>query len=134
MPNFKLEFGKFFEDQDEKLETGKFTRIVIADNLQLAERIAKAMVGEEIYANECLTDPVTVTETEEEPEISSWNEDETWKRIIENMGLSERSIEFIFNSRPKVVVSVPVKTSSGLRYIDHKDTVTEKVGIRLKKN
>jgi hypothetical protein len=131
MPNFKLTFEMFFEDEDTPFNTRHYIRVIVADNLITALKIAEAMVGEEVYAREYLIRPVTVTETEEAPEISAWNENETWSRVLRNMDLTESDVEFLFDTRSRLVASIPVKTSSSWEHEDVKSETTQKVGIHI---
>ncbi|MBI2627293.1 MAG: hypothetical protein HYW77_03600 [Parcubacteria group bacterium] len=133
MPNFQLRFTVYFEDEDESKNTGFYTRIIIADNLNTAQRIGKGMLGEEVNSHEFLSEPLDIRETEEAPDISAWNENITWQRVLNSMNLQEQNVEFIFDTRPRVVGSKPVKTLSGWKYIDDKAEVTQKVGIKIKK-
>ena len=86
MPNFKLIFQEHLRTEFESIDTMKSHRIIVADDLASAERIGRAMLGEEVNACEFLSKLLKVQKTYEPPNLYSWDENATWNRVLKNLG------------------------------------------------
>lgn len=107
MPNFKIIFMKHFEDDDEDLDTGEYSRVIVADNLEIAQKIADAMQGEEVYVNEWLEKILSVKPTDETPNIYSWDDgSHTWKQVLRQLNLREDDVEFILSGSQKIGIKI----------------------------
>lgn len=94
MPNFKLVFQERFIDEFQSVDTTKSCRIIVADDLNSAKRIGKAMLGEEVNASEYLGKLLSVEKTDEPADIYSWDENFTWKQVLKNLGLKEDEVRY----------------------------------------
>lgn len=94
MPNFKLVFREHFRDVFQSVDTQKSHRIIVADDLNSAKRIGEAMLGEEVNASEYLGKLLSVEKTDEPADICSWDENFTWNRVLENLGLKEDGVRY----------------------------------------
>lgn len=111
MKNFKIIFQTYAYDGngDDKV-VGTWERIIVAQDLEWAEKIAKAMRDEEVRDNLYLGDSVIVEETGEDPNINSWDDSDTWSWVIDNLGLDEDQVELIPHpGNPNEVVGIRVK-------------------------
>ncbi|GEM_PF-5596193 len=65
MPNFEIQFVTDFDNGvDSKREATAFARVIVVPSLGWAERIAEAMLGEEVWSAENLGRVVSVKQTE----------------------------------------------------------------------
>lgn len=97
MPNFKLLFEIDFCGEREKVESDMVpvTRIVVADDEKIAERIGQTMVGI-IFPNGVVYKSLSsVQPTPQNPSPRMWNED-LWGMIAIRMGLRFTRDEFDF--------------------------------------
>lgn len=70
-------------------EGSEFGRIIEVQNLAIAERIAEAMIGEEVYAWQYLSKILSVTFTQEKPFISPLCTSHcVWERVLQRLGLT----------------------------------------------
>lgn len=74
-------------------EGSEFGRIIEAQNLAIAERIAEAMIGEEVFAWQYLSEILSVTSlgsfTQEKPFISPLCTSHcVWERVLQRLGLT----------------------------------------------
>jgi len=114
MPNFRLVFMmRFFGliPDEEKgwppFDTSPFSRVIIADDQKMAEKIADAMIGEEVYADERLSRVLSVRETEEEPDIVSFDDgSNTWQQTLKKLGLKKTDIKFALACGKKVGIRI----------------------------
>lgn len=70
-------------------EGSEFGRIIEAQNLAIAVRIAEAMIGEEVYVWQYLSEVLSVTSTQEKPFISPLCTSHcVWERVLQRLGLT----------------------------------------------
>ena len=111
MKNFKIIFQTYTYDAngDEK-PANHWIRIIVAQSLDWAKKIAKAMRDEEVDRELYLSDPVLVEETGEDPDINSLDSAETWSWVIGNLGLDDDDVELVPHpADPKETVGIRVK-------------------------
>ncbi len=111
MRNFKIIFETYILDGNggEK-PAGPWVRIIVAQSLEWAEKIAAAMKDEEVQSGLFLGDPVIVEETGEDPNVNSLDDAETWTWVIGSLGLDDDDVELIHHpSDPKTIVGIKVK-------------------------
>lgn len=83
--------------------TGRVSRVVVVEDLGTAGKIAKAMLGEEVYAREFLGKVVSVKETDKEASLASWDVDRTWQHVLDNLKLVTKDVDFIFSESGKKI-------------------------------
>lgn len=72
----------------EHREGGLFRRVISAQNLDIARKIAEAMLGEEVFRWQYLSKVSSVEQTKEKSPISSFcSEHYTWERVLQGLGL-----------------------------------------------
>lgn len=100
--HFQIIFKTFaVDDKGTAIPTEGFIRIIAAKNRDTAVRIAQAMKGEEIDMQEYLDDATIVEETGEDYDIGSYDNGETWKRVLKNLGWREKDVEWIYSDEDK---------------------------------
>lgn len=110
MPNFELLFRMRVEDDDKSLDTDTFMRVIVADNLEMAQKIAEAMLDEEVYAREYLEYLLSLQPTNEFPDINAWDDGSyTWTRVLKTLGLKKKEIKFVFAKDAKVGITKIVR-------------------------
>lgn len=107
MENFQLLFSTDFEDGIESIiDVGKVSRVIVSENFEMANAIAKAMLGEEVSAHEYLSSLISVEQTSKPPEINAWNVSAVWDRVLENFGLSRNEAILIRNDNKIVGIKL----------------------------
>ena len=111
MKNFKIIFKTYTYDANGNPTVAvPWVRIIVAQSLEWAKKIAIAMRDEEVKGKLYLDEPVIVEETGEDPDINSWDSSETWTWVIDNLGLEEDQVELIPHpGDPDEVVGIRVK-------------------------
>lgn len=94
---FKIIFETYWYDQKtgNKKVVGTWKRIIVAEDLDWAKKIAKAMTDEETVSELYLGDPILIEETGEDPEMNSFDSSESWAQAIDNMGFGDGDFEMI---------------------------------------
>lgn len=105
MPRFELKFtatldtsgeGDYEEREDPRI------RVIAADTGKDARRIGRAMLGEEVECNEWLQRLVSVKATKKAVRLIVWDEQRTWDRVINKLGLKPSEYLFLRSGRKKV--------------------------------
>lgn len=88
MPNFKIVFKLEVKTNNREYREGPtFERIITAQNRRIAKKVAKAMIGEEVYVQQYLSKVQSVTPTDEEPFISPFCTSRcVWDRVLQRLG------------------------------------------------
>ena len=105
MPNFKLTFSLLFNAGHDTAWTGTYTRVIVADSLEIATLIGNGMRGDFVGSHEWLGTLESIEVTNEEPNLGSWDQEGTWKNILESMGLGPDSVRFVFHNGCKVGIA-----------------------------
>ena len=104
---FKLTFNVALFDGFTEQPTDDLERVIMAENLDQAKRIADAMLGEEARAQEHLNFVRKVVETQDEPDMKSFTPEKTWERTIYHLYLSEtENAERILYNGKQVGISI----------------------------
>ena len=94
---FNLTFDTFTIENGVTKESVSFKRIIIADDEKAAERIAQAMINEEVYIlprndrgslSNYILSVASVKPTTGLPVVSSISYEYTWKRVVVSLGLT----------------------------------------------
>jgi len=83
-----LTFASYCDDGAGHTGSSSTTRVVVADDDELARKIGEAMLGEEIAASEHLTEVLSVEETNEDPEVLAWTKEglnQIWSRALRKL-------------------------------------------------
>ncbi|MDP1719045.1 MAG: hypothetical protein Q8L24_01315 [bacterium] len=112
MKRFKLIFKTYVIDSKGKVVWAKgITRVIAAQDHSLAARIAQAMKGEMINLQEYLDDATVVEPTGEDYAMVSCDSRTTWQRVLKNMKLQEKNVEWILGDKNRhEVVGMKIKT------------------------
>lgn len=105
MPNFLLGFKTRYDDGDTVSEDANTVeRVVVATNKDMAEAIAHAMLGEEVWSHEELSRVILVEETTtRETALESWDDGtHVWARLLPKLGYRIEDVEFIAHGGEKV--------------------------------
>lgn len=100
--NFELTFGLAVRTDVRKLrQGGKLQRVISAQGLRIAQKIALAMLGEEVYRGQYLDEVLSVKLTRKKmtPHISTFNHDYTWERVLQALQLQNGDILFVIDSK-----------------------------------
>lgn len=95
MPNFELVFSKSFSCETSGVsETGEMSYVITVPDILLANFVAEAMRGHEVYANEWLDDIIRVEATDEQAYVTDWDDGTLlWKKVLFTLCISEGSVE-----------------------------------------
>ena len=90
MQNFEIKFGLEVKvGHRQYREGGLFGRIISAQSPGVAQKIARAMLGEEVFSEQYLSEVLSVEPTEKEPRISSFcPKHYTWERVLQKLGFA----------------------------------------------
>jgi hypothetical protein len=95
MPNFKLVFKTVVPRKDGWGDGYGTNRVISADNIEVAKKIAEAMSGEEIYPLQYIGKVVSVYKTKLRPDLSSFSDEYTWNRVFNRLGLVMHDIDLL---------------------------------------
>lgn len=111
MKRFKLIFKTYAIDaKGVAIWTEGFTRIIAAKDHSTAARFAQAMSGEEIDSQEYLANATIVEETGEDYDMASYDSKATWQRVLKNLNLKEKDVEWIADDFDKSeIVGIKLK-------------------------
>ena len=111
MRNFKIVFELEVKISSRNYrEGGVIGRVISAQSLEIAQKIAEAMIGEEIFSRQYLAKIISIISTDENAFISSFClEHYTWDRILQRLGLwgEGQAVNFYFSFNKK---AEPVKS------------------------
>lgn len=83
---------------------GEFRRVIYAQSLEIAEKIALAMLGEEVYRGQYLDEILSVERTRSAtPHISTFNHDYAWERVLQAFGLQNTEIRFVCDNKGRKI-------------------------------
>ena len=104
MEKFELVFQSAYDDGTGDLQEGdEWKRVIGAQNLLSAEKIAKAMLGEEIAASEWLNKVIRVKKTDKTANLYTWGDGtDIWNRVFERTGINPDHVTFIEVAGQKV--------------------------------
>jgi hypothetical protein len=87
----------FINDADEAIKShDQYRRIIRAANYETAQKIGKAMEGEETWYREYLGSLIKVRETAQSPTSGYWDHGEhTWSRVLARLDLDPNMVELI---------------------------------------
>lgn len=110
MQNFEIEFGLEVKIGPRKHRQGNlFKRIISAQTLEIAKKVAEAMLGEEVYAWQYLSEVLSVTPTEKDPFISPLcTFCCVWERVLQRLGLvgTGETVQFLhYQTAHSVIIS-----------------------------
>ncbi len=92
-------------------EGSEFGRIIEVQSLAIAEKIAEAMIGEEVFAWQYLSKVLSVTSTQEKPFISPLCTSYcVWERTLQRLGLTGtgETVQFLHyqTARPAITSGI----------------------------
>lgn len=122
MQRFEIKFALEVKTGPCKHREGwEFKRTIEAQNLVIAERIAKAMIGEEVYVWQYLSKVLSVTPTLKGPFISSLCTSPcVWERVLQRFGLigTGETVQLLrYQAARSVIVSGVVFTPDQIRHV-----------------
>lgn len=108
MPTFELRFFTNFDDglDHRKEHVNSVSRHIIAQDLADAKTIGEAMLGEEVWSQECLSDLLSVETAKggAENEQGYWDDGTiTWERVFHALKIEKSNVDFIRNPRGVIV-------------------------------
>jgi len=105
----------------EHREGSEFGRIIEVQNLAIAEKIAEAMIGEEVFAWQYLSKVLSVTPTQENPFISPLCTSHcVWERVLQRLGLTGtgETVQFLrYQTVRPVIISGIVFSPDQIQHI-----------------
>lgn len=108
MPRFELKFNSSVnEGHRGVLVAGKIKRVIYAEEREIALQIGKAMLWETVNQDQFLSALTEVKEVYEGEEYTlCYSSKFTWGRVLDNMGLRPKDVEFVLEENMKGVFEV----------------------------